>query len=137
MCTLYDKTRKRAGYKVLAYKDSKFYSTFTGQEIKIGKVNKAPILCKRLSEHWNQRLENNELIELSFYNSKFNGNTSAFIDIIDAVNLARKINNYSITNHKIIIAKILFITTVFNGRYEGVDIIAGNKIKSIKLLKIL
>ena len=133
MCTLSNsKSRLKTGYKVLAIKDGKYYSTFTGQEIKIGTVERAPKECVRLNAYWNSDLENIGIKKCVFYNSKFNGKTGAFTSLADCYYLySEMIDKANRPDYKLIIVKVVFDGIVINGNYLTTPIIAGNKIKSI------
>lgn len=135
MCTLQNETKKRKGYKVLAYKANKYYSTFTGQEIKCGTVPKAPDYCRRLSYLWNADAEDTQLSKCCFYSKKFANKTSAFIKLVDAKDLAQSINLDLVDkSYSIVVTKILFTGTVFSGLYDSKLIIASDNIKSIKTI---
>lgn len=132
MCTLSNsKSRLKTGYKVLAIKDGKYYSTFTGQEIKVGIVKKAPKECKRLSHYWSLDIEYGVEV-CGFYNRKFNGKTGAFTSLNDAFALyieVRALMRYP--NYKAVLVKIVFDGIIINGNYRHHPIIAGHTIKSI------
>jgi hypothetical protein len=135
MCEIIGKTRKRMGYKVLAYKNNKYYSTFSGQEIKLGTVPQAPSYCRRLSSFWSDQILDGRLSSCGFYNKKFANKTSAFIDVYNARRLARDIKTYlSDKSYSIVIVKITFTGVVFYGNYSNSEgnIIAGDNIKTIK-----
>lgn len=135
MCEIIGKTNKRIGYKVLAYKNNKYYSTFTGQEIKSGTVPKAPKYCRRLSSFWNDQVVDGRLSSCGFYNKDFANKTSAFIDVFYARKLARDIKRYICDgSYSIVIVKITFTGVVFYGNYSSCEdnIIAGDNIKTIK-----
>lgn len=132
MCNLFNsKSRLKTGYKVLAIKDSKYYSTFTGQEIKVGIVKKAPANCNRLSMHWN--LDVDAGIKTSgFYHHNFDGKTGAFTSLDHAFDLyieVRALMRYP--NYKAVLVKIVFDGIVMKGEYRHLPIIAGHTIKSI------
>ena len=133
MCDIYGKTRKQIGYKVLAYKRNRFYSIFTGQEIKIGDVPKAPKNCNTLTTGWNMQLQYDLLKNCKFYKPAYNGNTGAFINLNDAINLTETKEIYE-DKYKLVIVKIKFIGTILHGSYNGHAIIAGSKIKSINIV---
>ena len=133
MCNIYHNTtsRKRTGYKILAMKDGKFYSTFTGQEIGIGIVAKVPSNAIRLSAYWNDLIDTEPIETLGFYNPEFDGYSSAFIDEDDAKYLYSKmLDNRLRRNYKLVIVKITFKTTV-TGSYRNRTLICGNEITKI------
>lgn len=135
MCTLTGITRRKIGYKVVAIKDGKFYSTFTGQELKVGAVPKAPDTGKRLSGSWSYKAEGN-LKFADFYDSNYDGFTAAFVDKSDAKYLSKRILSYLIYDtYSIVIVKITFKGLANKGRYDADDIIAGKFIKSMKIIK--
>lgn len=132
MCNLSNsKSRLKTGYKVLAIKNDKYYSTFTGQEIKVGIVKKAPKECKRLSHYWSSDIEYGVEV-CGFYNRKFNGKTGVFTFLNDAYILYRNVK-YQMrdSNYKPVLVKIVFDGIVINGDYRHHPIIAGHTIKSI------
>ena len=134
MCTIYNKTNRQVGYKVIAVKDDKFYSTFTGQEYKIGKVPKCPNNGTRLSDYWSSAVEF-DLKSTMFYNRKYAGFSGAFIDKNSAISLLEYIKGLIINdNYNIIIAKVIFKGEVHIGDYCNSEIIAGKEFKSIKPL---
>jgi len=139
MCELTgNKTKKRVGYKVLAYKDGKFYSTFTGQLFKTGKVKKAPKYCKRLDTYWNGYLDREPLKCQGFYRPFFDGKTSAFTKKSDLNFLYNRIAGSCLKRgYKLIKTKITFEGDRFEGYYEikARPIIAGDTIKSIEIIK--
>jgi hypothetical protein len=132
MCNLFNsKSRLKTGYKVLAIKDGKYYSTFTGQAIKVGIVKKAPANCNRLSIYWNSDVEAG-IKTSEFYYANFNGKTGAFTSLNDAFALYREVNNLMrYPNYKAVLVKIVFDGIVINGDYGHHPIIAGHTIKSI------
>ena len=139
MCELSGKTTKRRiGYKVLAYKNGKFYSTFTGQQIKIGKVPMPPMICNRISRNWNSDLDDTYLKKLPFYNKDFVGKTSAFIKLYAAKSLFHDITTEVIFNDMdIVLTKITFDNITYTGKYGICNdpIIASDTIKSIEIIK--
>jgi hypothetical protein len=132
MCTLSNsKSRLKTGYKVLAIKDGKYYSSFTGQEMKIGIVKRAPRECKRLSAYWTPDIVYG-IKRCSFYNKKFNGKTGAFTSLADCCYFySHMINITNESDYKLIIVKVVFDGIVIKGDYYNTPIIAGNNIKSI------
>jgi hypothetical protein len=136
MCKLTEKTQMRSGYKVLGYKNNKFYSTFTGQQIKVGNVPKPPTRAKRLSSFWTIEVTTEKLRSLLLYNEEFAGKTGAFTNLIDARNIAIQITDCLIdTKFTIVIVYIVFKGTVYSGAYNYSCIIAGDTIKSMKIIK--
>jgi hypothetical protein len=133
MCNL---TKRRTGWKVLAYIDKNFYSTFTGQRIRTGKVPKPPVKCNRLTDNWNSSLDKYNLKHCGFYHESFVGKTSAFITLWEAINLYNDINNGIIFNDtKIVLTKITFDNVTYTGTYQDHKIIASDTIKSIKIIQ--
>lgn len=138
MCILTGKTTKRrTGYKVLAYNGKNFYSTFTGQIIKIGKVPKPPRSCKRMTANWNTGLDYSYLKDLVFYHPNFVGKTSAFTKLYDALFLFKDIDgSVRFKNIDIVLTKITFDNTAYTGFYDRtMPIIASDTIKDIKIIK--
>ena len=137
MCNINGYSRKRIGYKVLAVKDGKFYSTFTGQEIKVGAVPLPPEYCKRLSDYWNIYLNDDPLRAKSFYNPEFVGYTSVFTDKDNANKLFSKFKRFT-SSFKPVVVKIEFKGLTAAGTYDfnddDVNIIAGKYIKSITVI---
>lgn len=135
MCNIQGKTRKQIGYKLLAYKKGKFYSIFTGQQIKIGDVPKAPKMCNTLTSGWSDSLDTKPLKKCGFYDPSYNGNTSAFIKLNNAKELTKNKSIYG--EYKLVIVKIKLAGNLQYGYYSGYSIIAGNKIKSINIVKTI
>lgn len=138
MCTVTNiKTNRRIGYKALAYKDDKFYSSFTGQEMKIGKVPFPPVIAERLSFSWNNRLDKYPLKSCSFYNSDFAGKTSAFIEKDDAKRLNDSLIDYCAirSDYRFVLVKIIFDGDVFLGDYHEDPVIISDTIRSIEIIK--
>ena len=137
MCNINGYSRKRIGYKVLAVKDGKFYSTFTGQEIKVGAVPLPPEYCKSLSYYWNRYLGDDPLTDKPFYNPEFVGYTSAFTNKDNANKLFSNFKAYS-SLCKPVVVKIEFKDLTAAGTYDfndnDVNIIAGKYIKSITII---
>lgn len=136
MCNLFNsKSRLKTGYKVLAIKDGKYYSTFTGQEIKVGIVKKAPANCNRLSIHWNSDVEAG-IKTSGFYYANFNGKTGAFTSLDDAFDLYKKVRALMrYPKYKAVLVKIVFDGIVIEGEYKCAPIIAGDTIKSIRIVR--
>ena len=134
MCNITNiKTNRRIGYKVLAYDNNKFYSTFTGQEMKVGKVEEPPFRCKKLSDYWNTDLDYN-LKTCGFYNHNFAGKTSAFIDKEEAIYLLNNINK-EMFKFTAILVKITFGSITYKGTYHNIPVICSDTIKSIEIIK--
>ena len=137
MCNITDiKTRKRIGYKVLGYKDNKFYSTFTGQEIKVGRVPRPPRNANRLNNYWTRELDDNTLRTTGFYNKLFAGKTGLFTNIEHAKRMCRYITNLATFDDKIkiVLVKIKFDNTTFLGEYSSNEVICSDVIKSIEIV---
>lgn len=142
MCKVYfnKKSRRITAYKLLAQRisDGKLLSTFTGEPFELGVVPKAPEMCKRIT-NWNCDLDDYPLSECGFYNKEYDGYTSGFVDKADAMRLKQSMCVIvPLTEHyvafKLVIAKISFEGNTYGGQYMCSDIIAGNNIKSIKVL---
>lgn len=149
MCKIYtDKiTHIKTGYKVIAVKDSKFYSIFLGTEFKIGKVEpidpNADGIFRRITYNWNSGVDYLKPIQWSFYNKDFNGKTAAFINKDDAISLFNLIMRVSVKEgYTIKIAKIVFKDNTILGSFnivndEDTQVIAGSIIKSITICEDL
>jgi len=139
MCIIIGPSRKRVGYKFLYMKSGKFYSSFTGQQIKVGKVPKAPLKAKRLTNYWNDLLDTKVMSNLPFYNPKFAGMTSAFInkrDAYDFFNIIASSNFIRFDSAMIpVLVKITFRAPVFEGVYSWSKVIASNYIDKIERIK--
>ena len=139
MCTISGPSRKRVGYKFLYMKSGKFYSSFTGQQIKVGKVPKAPLKAKRLTNYWINILDTKIMSNLPFYNPEFDGMTSAFIDKRDAYdffNIIASSNFIRFDSAMIpVLVKITFRYPIFDGAYNLRRIIASNYINKIERIK--
>lgn len=139
MCTIFKNkpSEIKTGYKVLALdtETKKLYSSFTGQEFNIGKVPLPPEYCKRIGA-WNDDLDYNPLADCLFYKSDYAGFSSAFKYLMKAIKFKEKIELYHVPdNIKIIIALVEFDGEVYCCDYNNdEDIIAGNYVKSIKIL---
>lgn len=140
MCVIFNqKSKVKVGYKMVAInKEKEVFSSFTGQELTIGKVPLPPTWCKIISSGWNSMLKNNQLKTLGFYNENYAGKTSIFLKLVDAKAFL-SIHKSMDPNYELIIVKIKFDSDVFLGEYYVSDygfckIIAGNSIKSITLL---
>lgn len=139
MCTIFKNkpSEIKTGYKLLVQRisDGKLFSSFTGEPYNIGKVPKAPEYCKRII-NWNSNLDDFLLKYCGFYSEKFDGYSAAFIKLADAINYVlfsmNVLHQYE-TEYKMVIVKITFTEDVFKGNYNA-DIIAGNNVKSIKVL---
>jgi hypothetical protein len=130
----------KTGYKV-AYKsrDGKYYSIATNIEYKPGLVPKPKYrksIATRFSDYFKKDLllPGNPNFKKDFY-----GYTGCYINIIDCKNRLNSAidwdnSNFHSTNKCII--KIQFNDTVYDGYYQGDDIICGNNIKSIEEIKI-
>ena len=135
---LSDKKVGYVGYKVLAFKDGKFYSTFTSQEISVGAVPFSPAIYQTLSDLWNSYYKNYNFRFAGFYNKDFDGKTSAFIFKYNATELKKRVKNhlkYTYKDYKIVVVKITFSGDVYEGSYNESQIIAGSQIKSMQICK--
>lgn len=138
MCEITDKKSCiRTGYKMLAYRDGKFYSTFTGQEISVGQVPKAPERGNRLCTCWTFELDDRPLKEIIAYNPQFDGKTAAFIRKADCQNQIRSTQYWSemLSDHELVMVKIVFGNTTYKGQYGSESIIASDVIKSIEIVQ--
>jgi len=142
MCLLsLETSRKRIGYKVLALLNGKYHSSFTGQELTIGKVPKPPIHCMPLTNYWNGAIQDIPLHACPFHTNRFEGYTSAFIYRSDALQLLSKMSHYHLLNVtmsdniRLVVVKIKFKSkTVRKAFYQGnKNIIAGKEIESISI----
>lgn len=140
MCIIFNqKSKVKVGYKMVAInKDKKIFSSFTGQELTVGKVPLPPTWCKIISSGWNSMLRNNQLKILGFYDENYAGKTSAFLELVDA-KVCLSVHKSMDPNYELTIVKIEFDSDVFLGEYDVFDygyckIIAGDSIKSITLL---
>ena len=140
------KTTDNVGYKVLAYKKGKYYSTFTGQRIKAGDVPLPPKQLNRLSTIWSDDILRKNFSDSIYFDRNVVGFTSVFKDIKEAKYLKDLMTEEDDMNdYEIVVVKIKFADDSNNylGKYniDGIfiyfnaDIIAGNKIKSIKQIK--
>jgi hypothetical protein len=97
MCKLlFEKTSIKIGYKVLVKKQDKFYSSYTGQEIKIGKIPNIPKYAKVLTKFWNIWHEHAKFNKLPHFKSEIVGKSSSFIDLNDAENMCKSMSAYHI-----------------------------------------
>lgn len=152
MCDITNvKSKTKVGYKVLAYdKDTKkFYSTFTGQEIGIGKVPLPPVRCKRLSYAWLDSLDDQSFKHSRCFKPEFVGKTSAFLSKYYAMKLRAELESEnhdrvqyqsyrSLTTLEFIVVKITFTGDVYEGLYSDtvgiISVIAGDTIESIEIV---
>ena len=127
------KSKRITGYKMLAQRieDGKLFSSFTGEPFELGIVPKAPKKCKRIC-NWNRDLDEYDFNECSFYIPQYDGYTAAFKKKNDAIMLIAVMDTRSL-DYKLVLTKITFEGVTYNGNYNG-EIIAGNNIKSIKIL---
>lgn len=145
MCYLTEKTKfkSRTGYKVLAEKNGKFYSTFTGQELKVGKVPLPPKHGKRLSnEFWNRSIDSELFRELPFYRSDFVGKTSIFTNKKSCKHLYSIMKREEKINDKfnLVMVKMVISENIHKGYFiEGFlgdshNVFAGENINSIEVI---
>lgn len=135
MCTRTDKiSKKRTGYKVLLKKDGKYYSSFTGQRIKVGNVPDPPKHAYRLSGYWSADLDNLRFNKCGFYDSSFAGFTAAYIFKDAAIELLSKIVYFVHAGYTPVIVKITF-AVAFVGEYRDNAVIAGTKITKLNEVK--
>lgn len=150
MCNIKEITSEhKVGYKVLARKDGKFYSSFTGQEITVGKVPEIDIHGREkytyLSYHWNNDVKYLKPLSWSFFKPNFLGKTSAFVDVADAMLLATPVRDMLVDHsYEIVVVKITFDGVTYSGEYglgsslcdrKYVPCIAGDTIKSIEVIE--
>ena len=138
MCEIYlDKPSEiKTGYKMLAQniQTGELFSSFTGLPFNIGVVHKAPVYCKRLA-NCNTILDSNDLASVPFYNETYNGFSAACLTIPEALNIRDGMNLHeSSETYRLVIVKITFNGIVHKGMYNGNIIIAGNNVKSLKVL---
>ena len=133
MCNITETTTlKRVGYKVVALKNGKYYSTFTGQELSVGEVPEPPLYCKRLCGYWNTDLDDQPLSTLGFANPKFRGYSAAYITKSDAIDLIDRMRHYFVASgFKLVIVKIKFKGKVRLNEYRSDELIAGKEIAYI------
>ena len=140
MCDITDKkSNRRTGYKVLAHKEEKFYSTFTGQEISVGQVSKAPRRCKRLWDYWNSNLDYNLLKTFLFYNPLIDGKLFVFNfkkDCKEFIKGGIRATNKVFYDYKLVTVKIIFDGETIVGSYDLCPGIFGSIIKSIEIVKV-
>lgn len=136
MCNIINISRRRVGYKLLFMKSGKFYSSFTGQQIEVGKVPKPPLKAVRLSSYWSERLDDFELIHCHFYNKKLAGKTSAFVNLNNAYIFFNNFNSPSYIRYDSgmipVLVKIKFRGNVYKGYYNDFEIIASDYINKIE-----
>lgn len=120
MCTVYFNTPSDVveGYKVVAIKDDKFYSSFTGQKFRVGRVSKPPKYCKKLSDYW-ALFNGVSLSARPFYNPSYIGYSSAFVEKADAQELLFRMTKFRAIeeDYTLIIVKVVFITAL-QGCYD-------------------
>lgn len=140
MCYLTNKSPEHevAGYKVLAKRGGKYFSSFTGLPFSTGQVKIFLYLANRLTNFWNQDLDTKYLYELPFFNSRFSGKTSAFKYIKSATDLIRFIGQFELkteNKYKFVIVKIVFKGEIWEGNYNAEPIWACNNVVSFKELE--
>ena len=125
-------------YKIVAKKKGNYYSTFTGQKYKIGKVNKPKKKYKRLSEYWNTLLESKKKFKnIILFKPRFYGKTSGFSIFDDALSLYRKMSQNRIKKgYQLVIVKMVLGGEIWLGEYDLKEVFAANTIKEINELKI-
>lgn len=135
MCTITHKTNLKevTGYKILGKRGNTYYSTFTGQRIRRGKVPKAPKYAKRLSLNWKNKDSNKKLKDYIFFNKSFCGKTSIYKDRKKAKILHNEII-LSGANIKTVLVKITLTGEIYQGyhNYRCKVIYASDTIKEIK-----
>ena len=131
------KSKIKSGYKVLAIKDDKFYSTFTGQELNCGIVPKAPEKCNRLSVNWASVIESPTWKTHPLYNPKFDGMTASFVERQDAIHLFMSLKQLGILlwDYSLCVVYITYKGTVYEGNYGRTTVIAGRHIKTIEKIR--
>lgn len=136
MCTRSDKiSKKRTGYKVLFKKDGKYYSSFTGQRIKVGNVPDPPKHAFRLSSYWSKDLDYHMFNKCAFYDSSFAGFTTAYIFKDVAIELLSRMKVcFVYADYTPVIVKITF-AVAFIGEYRDNAVIAGTKITKLNEVK--
>lgn len=136
MCTRSDKiSKKRTGYKVLFKANGKYYSSFTGQRIKVGNVPDPPKHAYRLADYWNGDLDNLRFNKCYFYDSSFAGFTTAYIFKDAAIELLSRMKVFFVhAGYTPVIVKITF-AVAFIGVYRDNAVIAGTKITKLNEVK--
>jgi hypothetical protein len=136
MCTRSDKiSKKRTGYKVILKKDGKYYSSFTGQRIKVGDVPDPPKHAYRLSGYWSSDLDDQIFNKCGFYDSSFAGFTAAYIFKDAAIELLRNMKYISIDPDYIPVIVKITLAVAFVGEYRDNAVIAGTKITKLNEVK--
>jgi hypothetical protein len=143
MCDLSSETSSiKTGYKMVAMKDGKFYSSFTSQELKPGKVEEAKYYNPLADWVYSHIFERETISPLqlsnlqSFFKKDFKGYTAAFLNECDAVELLMDkslLRRYR-SVYELMIVKITFSGKVLQGQYNEKPIIAGKYIESIKTI---
>lgn len=137
----------KEGYKVLAYDkvNKKFYSTFTGQEIGVGKVPMPPEKCNRLTYGWTNELDGMLFKNVPCFNPSFVGKTAAYLEIESAKVLLESFIDYNETaenperfakwNDWYVIVKVTFSGDVYRGWSAFLQrVIAGDTIESLEII---
>jgi len=133
MCEISNELSKvKTGYKIVAVKNRRIYSTFTRQEYKVGKV---PLPPKKQNPLTTAFVSSNNLKNAYYYNHNFAGKTACYTNLYDAIGeLPFQKNEKTNAKYKFKIAKISFRGDVYKGVYKGSYIIAGDTIRSIKII---
>jgi len=125
------------GYKAVVKnaKSGKYYSTFTGQEIKVGIVPEPPRILQRLSNYWTAILGYFEFVSIGCYNSIFKGHTAVFECIDDLRSTFEDIGDYGLdTDYRLCIVEMVISGSMLKGDYQSVNVHAGSYIESIKYI---
>lgn len=140
MCSISRKTRRKTvtGYKILAEKNGKFYSSFTGQLFKVGKVKLPPRgIVKRLWNGWNSNLDRIVLHKLPFYNKKFVGKTGVYKKLSSLNNFANFHRIQLTIGCNLILAKVTLGGNIYLGRHDDSNIFASDTVLEIKKIQTL
>ena len=137
MCILVDLTDKKEAtvYKVVAKKDGKYYSSFTGEEFKVGEVKPFQGIANRLAAYWNSSLDYHSFAGQSFYRENYNGKTGGFVTYNDAYHLLTTIINHQKSFHvggKFVIVEVILGGVIWNARFDGDFVYASDTVLKIE-----
>lgn len=122
----------------MAWDGKNFYSVFTGQKIRVGKVPPPPRkICKPLTRGWDASLYDRPIKFGRFFLSDYVGKTAAFYNLINVIDLA---TNHSLLydyrdKFKLVAVKVKFNSDCHVGWYGLDKVFAGSSIESIEILK--
>lgn len=122
------------GYKLVAKKDDKYYSSFTGQELIIGEVPLPPETCTRLSYIWVDDLDKDIFYNLDIFKSSYIGYTSVFHTMEDLYREFDYVDPSYVVNseYELVVVKMTLSKELMIGEYEYTKIIAGKYIENIE-----